>query len=52
MVLLEHILVVSEFLDVFSEQLPELPLDREVEFAKVDTRYSTEPLETIPDAAK
>jgi len=52
MVLLEHIPVVCEFLDVFSEQLPELPLDREVEFAKVDTRYSTKLQETVPDAAK
>ena len=29
---LEEIIVVKDFLDIFSEELPRLPLDREIDF--------------------
>ncbi|GKV36664.1 hypothetical protein SLEP1_g44770 [Rubroshorea leprosula] len=44
---LEDILVVREFPDVFPEDLPSLPLDREVEFA-IDLVPGTEPVSKAP----
>ena len=43
---LESVLVVREFLDVFPEDLPSLPLDRELEFGiellpKINSHFYT-----------
>ena len=44
---LENVPVVNEFPDVFPEELPGLPPDREVEF-KIDTIPGTEPISKAP----
>ncbi|KAL8148093.1 hypothetical protein AgCh_005438 [Apium graveolens] len=44
---LEAILVVNEFLDVFPNDLPGLPQDREIEFA-IDLACGTEPVSKAP----
>jgi hypothetical protein len=44
---LEHLPVVREFADVFSEELPRMPLERELEFT-IDLKPRTEPIEITP----
>jgi hypothetical protein len=44
---LENLLVVQEFVDVFPEELPCLPPERELEF-KIDLNPGTEPIARIP----
>ena len=44
---LEHLLVVKEFADVFPEELPGMPLERELEFT-IDLKPGTEPIERMP----
>ena len=44
---LEEIRVVNEFLEVFPEELPSLPPDREIEFA-IELAPGTEPISTAP----
>ena len=44
---LEDIPVVNKFPDVFSEELPGLPPDREIEFA-IDLAPGTEPVSKAP----
>ncbi|XP_050233185.1 uncharacterized protein LOC126681675 [Mercurialis annua] len=44
---LENILVVNEFADVFPDDLPGLPLDREIEFS-VDLLSGTNPISQAP----
>jgi hypothetical protein len=44
---LEHLPVVREFVDVFPEELPRMPLERELEFT-IDLKLGTEPIERTP----
>jgi hypothetical protein len=44
---LEHLLVVKEFADVFPEELPGMPPERELEFT-IDLKPGTEPIERTP----
>jgi hypothetical protein len=44
---LEHLLVVKEFVDVFPEELPGMPLERELEFT-IDLKSRTEPIARMP----
>jgi hypothetical protein len=44
---LEHLLVVKEFADVFPEELPKMPPERELEFT-IDLKTGTELIERIP----
>ena len=44
---LEDILVVCEYADVFSDDLPELPLDRDIEFV-IELQPSTVPISKRP----
>jgi hypothetical protein len=41
---LEHLPVVREFVDVFPEELPGMPPERELEFT-IDLKLGTEPIE-------
>jgi hypothetical protein len=43
---LENLLVVQEFVDVFLEELPGLPPERELEFT-IDLKLGTEPIERM-----
>jgi hypothetical protein len=43
----DHIKIVREFLDVFPEELPRMPLDREVEFV-IDFLPETTPISKRP----
>jgi hypothetical protein len=44
---LEHLPVVREFADVFSEELPGMPPERELEFT-MDLKSGTEPIARVP----
>jgi hypothetical protein len=44
---LEHLPVVREFADVFLEELPGMPLERELEFT-IDLKPGTEPIARTP----
>jgi hypothetical protein len=44
---LEDIPVVNEFMDVFSQELPGMPLDREIEFT-IDLKPGTAPISQAP----
>jgi hypothetical protein len=44
---LEHLLMVKEFADVFPEELPGMPLERELEFT-IDLKPGTEPIARTP----
>jgi hypothetical protein len=44
---IEHLLVVREFADVFSEELPGMPLERELDFT-IDIKPGTEPIAKMP----
>jgi hypothetical protein len=44
---LEHLLVVSEFSDIFPEELPGMPPERELEFT-IDLKPRTEPITRMP----
>jgi hypothetical protein len=44
---LEHLPVVKEFADVFPEELPGIPLERELEFT-IDMKPRTEPIARTP----
>ena len=44
---LEHLLVVREFVDIFPEELPRMPLDRELEFT-IDLKSGNEPIARMP----
>ena len=44
---LEDILVVKEFSDVFPEDLPSIPLDREIDF-QIELAPGTEPISKAP----
>jgi hypothetical protein len=44
---LEHLHVVREFADVFSEELPGMPPERELEFT-MDLISGTEPIARVP----
>jgi hypothetical protein len=44
---LEHLSVVKEFADVFPEELPGMPLERELEFT-IDLKPGTEPIARMP----
>ena len=44
---LEHLLVVREFVDVFLEELPGMPLEREMEFT-IDLKSGTKPIARTP----
>ena len=44
---LEHLPVVKEFADVFLEELPGMPLERELEFT-IDLKLGTEPIARMP----
>jgi hypothetical protein len=44
---LEHLPVVKEFVDVFPEELPRIPPERELEFT-IDLKPGTEPIERMP----
>ena len=43
----EHLLVVKEFVDMFPEELPGMPLERELEFT-IDLKLGTEPITRTP----
>jgi hypothetical protein len=44
---LEHLTVVREFADVFQEELPEMSLERELEFT-IDLKPRVEPIARMP----
>ena len=44
---LEHLLVVREFPDVFPEELPRIPPERELDFT-IDLELGTEPIARTP----
>jgi hypothetical protein len=44
---LKHLLVVREFVDIFTEELPGMPLERELEFT-IDLKSGTEPIVRMP----
>jgi hypothetical protein len=44
---LEHLAVVKEFADVFPEELPGMPPERELEFT-IDLKMGTEPIARTP----
>jgi hypothetical protein len=44
---LEHLPVVKEFTDVFPEELPGMPPERELEFT-IDLKPGTEPIARMP----
>jgi hypothetical protein len=44
---LEHLPVVKEFADVFPEELPGMPPERELEFT-IDLKLGTEPIARMP----
>jgi hypothetical protein len=44
---LEHLPVVREFADIFPEELPGMPLERELEFT-IDLKLGTESIARIP----
>ena len=44
---LEHLPVVREFVDVFTEELPRMPSERELEFT-IDLKPRTEPIAKMP----
>jgi hypothetical protein len=44
---LEHLLVVKEFADLFLEEFPRMPSERELEFT-IDLKPRTEPIERTP----
>jgi hypothetical protein len=44
---LEHLLVVREFVDIFLEELPGIPLERDLEF-NIDLKMGTEPIARMP----
>jgi hypothetical protein len=44
---LEHLPVVREFADVFLEELPGMPPERELEFT-MDLKSGTEPIARVP----
>jgi hypothetical protein len=44
---LEHIRIVCEYLDVFTEELPGMPLDRDIEFS-IELLARTAPISKIP----
>ena len=44
---LEHLLVVREFADIFLEELPGMPLERELEFT-IDLKPGTELIASMP----
>ena len=44
---LEHLLVAREFVDVFPDELPRLPLERELDFT-IEMKLATEPIARMP----
>jgi hypothetical protein len=44
---LEHLPVVREFVDIFSEELPGMPPERELDFT-IDLKPGTEPIARTP----